>query len=650
MNKIAALARVAPLHLSLIGGFALFRGDEPVSLASVPARGLLGVLALSAGQSATRDALAALLWGDHAEARARQNLRQTLHVLRKALPPGCLLVSRDRLALNPGALRTDEAAILDDLGRGRVPGALLSNHSLPETLLTGHDRLGSGFVTWLRLRQKALEDQLRDHLSAIMDSAPRIEALRAARALMLLDPTEERAARSLMNAARSTGDVAGALRVYDRLWTHLGDEFDMEPSAETQALVVSIKQMDATGSVTAMPETQRPAHRPSLLIAPLSDGNSDAIAGIFRAELLARLARFRELDVRDGVVATRPADFALTLCAVTSHDRTTLTARIAATQTGTVIWSDRISLARTTWQDTLGQLAGALAAASGINLSRARLADLQSGQGARDAVDEWLLGQIRLDRFRPDDWQAAAAHFERARNIDPGFAKAHSSLAQVRNIEHLVHVGRPLCPARLRCGLASANAAVEADPFDGQAHLARAWAAMLLRRFGQAELSFSEALQCNPDDPSTVISAALGAAFRGDAVLADSLAQRFQREGWTTTRSNWGYLANIRFLGGDLPGAIEACDSADDGIINMPAWKAAALFLSGDRQGAADAWLTFETLARAHWTAGCACALSSTDLLDWFSRLFPIRDPEHQRHLAAGARGALETYLHCATR
>ncbi len=44
-----------------------------------------------------------------------------------------------------------------------------------------------------------------------------------------------------MRARAFAGDMSGALRVYKTLWDLLGEEYDMEPSPATQALVAEIK-------------------------------------------------------------------------------------------------------------------------------------------------------------------------------------------------------------------------------------------------------------------------------------------------------------------------------------------------------------------------------------------------------------------------
>src|SRR4051794_18937608 len=73
-------------RLSLLGDFSLFDpAGRPVTLASKKYRLLLAILALSPGKSASREALAGALWGEHSDEQAKSSLRQALAVLRKDL-------------------------------------------------------------------------------------------------------------------------------------------------------------------------------------------------------------------------------------------------------------------------------------------------------------------------------------------------------------------------------------------------------------------------------------------------------------------------------------------------------------------------------------------------------------------------------------
>ncbi len=62
------------------------------------------------------------------------------------------------------------------------------------------------------------------------------EALLYASALLLVDPTIERAYRSMMRAHAELGELGSALRVFERYRRYLSADWGTGPSAETSAL------------------------------------------------------------------------------------------------------------------------------------------------------------------------------------------------------------------------------------------------------------------------------------------------------------------------------------------------------------------------------------------------------------------------------
>ena len=50
-----------------------------------------------------------------------------------------------------------------------------------------------------------------------------------------------------MRTRAARGDIGGALKAYKALWDLLDVDYDIEPSQETQGLVVEIKQMPSLG-------------------------------------------------------------------------------------------------------------------------------------------------------------------------------------------------------------------------------------------------------------------------------------------------------------------------------------------------------------------------------------------------------------------
>jgi hypothetical protein len=104
---------ISRIRLHLLGGFTVFHDsapDEPLSIPSRKARGLLAYLAMQREMSLTREQLAALLWANRFDKQARQSLRQSILSLRKQLEPlapGLLVLDGERVGLDTQLFSTD---------------------------------------------------------------------------------------------------------------------------------------------------------------------------------------------------------------------------------------------------------------------------------------------------------------------------------------------------------------------------------------------------------------------------------------------------------------------------------------------------------------------------------------------------------------
>jgi DNA-binding SARP family transcriptional activator len=186
-----------------------------------------------------------LLWSESSEQNARGSLRQTTHALREAifdLQGSGLIISHEAFALDPQAVRSDISAVLEAAEAGIIHPLLFEGTPLPERLLYGFEDIDPAFRMFLLIQRRTFGQKLERLLTAAMDSAVNDHvAMRFAAALLQLDPTNEQACRHLMQGYVRLGDTAGALKAYKALWDVLESEYDSEPSAATQDLVVRIK-------------------------------------------------------------------------------------------------------------------------------------------------------------------------------------------------------------------------------------------------------------------------------------------------------------------------------------------------------------------------------------------------------------------------
>ncbi|HEX8244589.1 MAG TPA: BTAD domain-containing putative transcriptional regulator, partial [Longimicrobium sp.] len=94
------------LHVHLLGGLAVYRGDRPLrGFPTQKSRGLFAYLALHHGRLHSRQVLVGRFWGDSPEGVARKNLRTDLWRIRSVLEEGaapgwCVCAGRDQVGFN----------------------------------------------------------------------------------------------------------------------------------------------------------------------------------------------------------------------------------------------------------------------------------------------------------------------------------------------------------------------------------------------------------------------------------------------------------------------------------------------------------------------------------------------------------------------
>lgn len=239
--------RIKPsVRLAVFGGIGLHVGDREITLSSHKAKALIAYLALAPGMKETRDRLVGLLWSEFDDTKARASLRQLVYALRGTFDnEGLAGLAADKLhvSLDPSIFTTDLDYAFASVDRGDPLDCLVNETRISETILSGHDDVDPSFACWLRTKRECVRQRLIRGLEAQLLGAKSSihQTKRVARALFQVDPTNETACQELMRTHVESGDIAGALAAYKQLWEHLEEDYDMEPSAATQDLVVAIK-------------------------------------------------------------------------------------------------------------------------------------------------------------------------------------------------------------------------------------------------------------------------------------------------------------------------------------------------------------------------------------------------------------------------
>jgi len=165
---------------------------------------LLAFIACRAPRDVSRDELAALLWGERDEERARHSLRQALLRLRQTLGPA-LEVGPARVAVATDSLVVDASAFESDVAAGRHRDAV---DRWQGEFLEGADDIGDeAFRTWLDSKRESLRRRLEFALGSLLDSAESArswdEAASLAEKLVELRPLDDRARLRLEAAHRN---------------------------------------------------------------------------------------------------------------------------------------------------------------------------------------------------------------------------------------------------------------------------------------------------------------------------------------------------------------------------------------------------------------------------------------------------------------
>lgn len=181
-------------------------------------------------------------------------------------------------------------------------------------------------------------------------------------------------------------------------------------------------------------------------------------------------------------------------------DRVRVTARLLSAADGTARWSGSFD---DRFEDVFGlqgKISERVALQLAPQLSRGELKGLAAAPGSRDvaAYELYLTARYHAQGLHPDGLAKSVELFQRAIELDPGYALAHAGLA---NTYRAMAIGIDAPPVKvLALGLKAAERAVQIDPALAEAHAALGW----MRWWAEwdwpgAEQSFRRATAINPN-------------------------------------------------------------------------------------------------------------------------------------------------------
>lgn len=397
-----------------------------------------------------RDSLLVVFWPEHDEERARNALSQALHAIRHELGADVLVAEGHELVgVNPARLACDAVEFEERLEDDDLEEALRLYRG--EFLAGLHVDDALGFERWQeaeawRLRRRAWEAATT--LAKRADSAGNaLAAIRWLEHALELLPTDEAHLRRLVVLTDSLGDRAGALRAYGRFAEAMRDEYAIDPSPETEALVREIRGRTTPAARPAPPAAAKTSIR-SIAVLPLenltgrpgdeyfADGMSEMLitelSGIGALRVLSRQSvrafkgsdrPLRELSDLLGVDAVAEGSV------LRAGDRIRVVVQLVRVDPEEHLWAAAYDR---DLGDVLGlysEIAASVAAEVEAKLSGDERRGFMRGRGrsVHPAAYDRLLRGIAL--FGQSAYPDAMEELRAAVTLDPSFAEAHAWMA-----------------------------------------------------------------------------------------------------------------------------------------------------------------------------------------------------------------------------
>jgi len=611
-------------------------------------RALIGYLALCEGMSASRSAVARLLWSDSGRQDALAGLRTELRSVQRLVRRAGLNV----LVSDPGAVRfeaqqvqVDLQLLIDGIQMGELDPRLGDDVPVTARLMSGLEGVDRAFAAWLGVVRHNWQERLAQVLEKCIAGNPdnRATVRQAAVALLSIDPTYEHACRVLMETYAAEGNAPQALRVHAEFARRLRDEFDIEPTDATGELARRIREGRYSASGAAAEPARMVPRLPSIAIGridmPAGDTRPQHLHTLFQRELVAALTRFRDWVIveADAARSAESFDYVVKAQCVEIGEELAIAVTFIEASSGRVVWSDSYPMTIAEWNKTLRDIVRRIAVSLNKHLSIARIAG-RAPAGSLSSFDKWLRGENLLNRWKPASFGEAEGLFREVIDEMPEFAPAYCSLASAMNIRHLVFPGIGRDEARVGKALELAKRAVDIDPLETRAHLTVAWSHAMAGEYEQADLHYELAYELNPHNPRTLISCAQGYVFTDRLDLAQRMEKAALDVSPMIPEFLWAYLAAVRYVCGRYEESLDAARRAGDAILDMPGWRAVSFAALGRKEEARKAGRELLAAVRANWAG--SDAYSDAAAVRWYQESFPIRSLETRQRLRLGLEQA----------
>jgi TolB-like protein/DNA-binding SARP family transcriptional activator len=533
-------------------------GARVESLLAQPKRfAVLAYLVVEARKTpVSRDKVAAIFWPELDQSRARQALRQSLHVIRGELGDEVITgVGAEMVVLNQALVGSDVARFDDAIAAGDEAGALEAyrGHLLDGFFVSDSPE----FDQWMseaRARHRTQAVAAAKKLAERADAAGNAdEAVLRLQQQLALSDIDEKPLRRLMALLRTQGNAAAAIAAYDAYAERMHRELEVEPSSETAALAQGIRaEVAASGAPVGRTTTPyvppgplAAASRarllgigvvvaaaailfawrieksaasdapPSVAVLPFLDLSAAKDQGYFSdgltEELITTLSKVRGLKVTARTSSFRYRDARSDVPRIARElnvtsvlegsvrrdgDRLRISAQLVDAGTGYHIWSENYDRKMSDVFAVQGEISRAIAGALKVELvGTPMLAERTTHRTA--AYDAYLRGLYFWNQRNEASVRKAIDQFQAAIKEDSTYAAAWAGLADALQFAPTFEILRPdsAFPAALR----AAQRALALDPESAEAHASFGYIKLHWERdWPGAEVELRRAIDLNP--------------------------------------------------------------------------------------------------------------------------------------------------------
>jgi TolB-like protein len=465
-----------------------------------------------------RDSLLVMFWPDENEQRARNALSQTVHAIRRDIGQQVLLTQgHELIGVDPASLSCDAVEFEERLDRDELEEALLLYRGAFLQGLTIGDAMG--FDRWQEGEAWRLQRRAWKAAEALADAAEAdgnmIAALHWLEQAVELLPTDEVLLRRLLTLTDSMGDRAGALRAHERFSALLREEYGVDPSPETQALVVEIR---GRRSPLPKPAPQSPVRKAirSVAVLPLenltgraedeyfADGMTEMLttelSGISALRVVSRqsVRAFKGSDwpLRD-VTDLLGVDAVLEGSVLRAGDRIRVVVQLVRVAPEEHLWAEAYDREMRDVFAMYSEISRAVSmeVAAKLTGEEQRLMTQRAHRSVHPvAYDRFLRGVALFDQSQ---FPEAVKQYGKAIELDPDFAEAHAWMAAA--LGRIAHLAGPQLAEPMR---REVELALEQGPDLQWSHaVLGSWIMLFTYDWPAAEAAFQRAMAAKRRDP-----------------------------------------------------------------------------------------------------------------------------------------------------